>query len=64
VPRIQIEEVLAFYYTMFRRQPVGKHLQACRNVACSMRGAEGRDRPPVPRLGVQPGGTTPTAASP
>ena len=41
VPRIQVEEVLS-YYTMLRRKPIGRfHLQACRNIACSMRGAEG-----------------------
>ncbi len=41
VPRIQIEEVLA-HYTQFRRAPIGRwHLQACRNLSCSMRGAEG-----------------------
>ncbi len=40
VPRIQIEEVLSFY-TQYRRQPVGRwQLQVCRNVSCSMRGAE------------------------
>jgi NADH:ubiquinone oxidoreductase subunit E len=37
VPRMQIEQVLS-YYTMFRRKPIGRwHLQACRNVSCSMR---------------------------
>jgi hypothetical protein len=41
VPRIQVEEVLA-HYTQFRRAPIGRwHLQACRNLSCSMRGAEG-----------------------
>ena len=40
VPQIQIEEVLSFY-TQFRRKPIGRwHVQACRNVSCSMRGAE------------------------
>ncbi len=40
VPRIQVEEVLS-YYTQFRRKPIGRwHVQACRNVSCSMRGAE------------------------
>ena len=38
VPRIQIEEVLSFY-TQFRRAQIGRwHLQACRNLSCSMRG--------------------------
>ena len=40
VPRIQIEEVLS-YYTQFRRKPIGRwHVQTCRNVSCSMCGAE------------------------
>jgi NADH-quinone oxidoreductase subunit E len=59
VPAIQIEEVLSFY-TQFRRRPVGRwHLQVCRNVSCSMRGAEGLIGHLERRLGVQPGGTTP-----
>jgi NADH-quinone oxidoreductase subunit E len=40
VPRIQIEEVLS-YYTQFRRKPIGRwHIQACRNVSCSLMGSE------------------------
>jgi NADH-quinone oxidoreductase subunit E len=58
VPAIQIEEVLSFY-TQFRRKPVGRwHLQVCRNVSCSMRGAEGLLAHLERRLGVRPGGTT------
>ena len=58
VPRIQIEEVLSFY-TQFRRAPVGRwHLQACRNVSCSMRGAEGVIEQLGERLGIAPGETT------
>lgn len=58
VPRIQIEEVLAFY-TQFRRKPVGQwHLQLCHNVSCSMRGAEGLLVHLTQRLGVAPGQTT------
>lgn len=58
VQRIQIEEVLS-YYTMFRRAPIGKtHLQVCRNVSCSMRGAEGVVQHLCRKLGVQPGETT------
>jgi NADH-quinone oxidoreductase subunit E len=58
VPRIQVEEVLS-YYTMLRRKPIGKyHLQACRNIACSMRGAEGVIGHLCRRLGVKPGETT------
>ncbi len=58
VPRIQVEEVLA-HYTMFRRAPIGRaHVQVCRNVSCSMRGAEGLIEHLCKRLGVQPGQTT------
>ena len=59
VPRIQIEEVLA-HYTQYRRAPIGRwHLQACRNLSCSMRGAEGVIDHLCKKLGVQPGQTTP-----
>ncbi len=62
VPRIQVEEVLS-YYTMLRRKPIGRiHLQACRNIACSMRGAEGVIAHLSRRLGVKPGETTPDGA--
>jgi NADH-quinone oxidoreductase subunit E len=58
VPRIQIEEVLSFY-TQFRRAPIGRwHLQACRNLSCSMRGAEGVIEHLGRRLGIAPGQTT------
>lgn len=58
VPRIQIEEVLA-HYTQFRRAPIGRwHLQACRNLSCSMLGAEGVINHLCRKLQVQPGQTT------
>jgi NADH-quinone oxidoreductase subunit E len=58
VPRIQFEEVLS-YYTQFRRQPVGQvRLEICRNVSCSMRGAERLLGHVCRRLGVAEGGTT------
>ena len=58
VPRIQIEEVLS-HYTQFRRAPIGQwHLQACRNLSCSMRGAEGVIERLSRKLGVEPGQTT------
>lgn len=58
VPRVQVEEVLG-HYTQFRRAPIGRwHLQACRNVSCSMRGAEGLIGHLCKRLGVQVGETT------
>jgi NADH-quinone oxidoreductase subunit E len=59
VPRVQIEEVLSFY-TQFRRDAVGRwHLMVCRNVSCSMRGAERLLDQLSQRLGIQPGETTP-----
>jgi NADH-quinone oxidoreductase subunit E len=58
VPRIQVESVLS-YYTQFRRKPIGRwHLQACRNVTCSMRGSEGLLGQLTTRLGIRPGETT------
>jgi NADH-quinone oxidoreductase subunit E len=58
VPRLQIEQVLS-YYTMFRRKPIGRwHLQACRNVTCSMRGSERLVDALGRKLGIRPGQTT------
>ena len=58
VPRIQVEEVLS-YYTQFQRGPIGRfHVQACRNVACSMRGAESVIEHLGERLGIAPGETS------
>ncbi|CAD5375046.1 NADH-quinone oxidoreductase subunit E 2 [Rubrivivax sp. A210] len=58
VHRVQVEEVVA-HYSMFRRKPIGEHhVQVCRNVSCSMRGAEGVIDHLCKRLGVQPGQTT------
>ena len=59
VPRIQIEEVLSFY-GQFRRKAVGRsHIQACRNIACSLRGSERILEHLAKRLGIAPGETTP-----
>ena len=59
VPRIQIEEVLSFY-SEYRQQPVGRwHLQVCRNVSCSMRGAERLLAHLAGKLGIKEGETTP-----
>jgi NADH-quinone oxidoreductase subunit E len=58
VPRIQVEEVLAFY-TQFRRRPIGRwHVQLCHNVSCSMRGSEGLLLHLQRKLGIVPGQTT------
>ena len=58
VPRIQIEEVLSFY-GQFRRRPVGRwHIQACRNISCSLMGAERIVQHLSESLGIAPGETT------
>jgi NADH-quinone oxidoreductase subunit E len=58
IPRIQVDEAIAFY-TQFTRKPLGKHhLQVCHNVSCSLRGAEGLVAHLRNRLGVGPGETT------
>jgi len=58
VPRIQVEEVLSFY-GQFRRAPVGRcHIEACRNLSCSLLGAERLIEHVSTRLGIRPGETT------
>lgn len=58
IPRIQVEEILSFY-SMLRRTPIGHwHLQVCRNVSCSMLGAERLLARLRERLGIAPGETT------
>src|SRR4030095_9010231 len=58
VPRIQIEEVLSFY-GQFRRKPIGRwHIQTCRNVSCSLLGAERIIGHLTAKLGIAPGQTT------
>ena len=54
MPRIQIEEVLS-YYTQFRRKPIGRwHVETCRNVSCSMCGAERLMAHLKEKLGIEP----------
>jgi len=51
---------VATFYTMYNRKPVGKyHVQICRNIACSLLGAEHLIEHVAGKLGVKPGGTTP-----
>jgi NADH-quinone oxidoreductase subunit E len=53
-----IEGVTTFY-TMFHRKPVGKyHLQICRNLSCSLMGAEQLIERVSRKIGVKPGETT------
>ena len=58
VPRIQVEEVLSFYGQL-RRKPIGRcHIQACRNLSCSLLGAERIVDHLRQKLGIAPGETT------
>jgi NADH-quinone oxidoreductase subunit E len=51
---------VATFYTMYNRKPVGKyHVQICRNIACSVMGAEHLIDHVSRKLGVKPGQTTP-----
>ena len=53
-------EGVATFYTMYNRKPVGKyHVQICRNISCSLLGAEHLIEHVAGKLGVMPGGTTP-----
>jgi NADH-quinone oxidoreductase subunit E len=48
------------FYTMFYRQPVGKHvLQVCRNLSCTMLGGQRLRKRIEERLGIVEGETTP-----
>lgn len=53
-------EGVATFYTMYNRKPVGKyHLQICRNISCSLLGAEHLIEHVSKKLGIRPGKTTP-----
>jgi NADH-quinone oxidoreductase subunit E len=53
-------EGVATFYTMYNRRPVGKyHVQICRNISCSLLGAEHLIEHVSKKLGVRPGETTP-----
>jgi len=50
---------VATFYTMYNKKPVGKyHLQVCRNLSCSLMGAEHLIERVAEKLGVRPGETT------
>ena len=54
----KIYAVLTFY-TMFNTKPVGKfHIQVCRNVSCSLTGANNIIQHLSHKLGIKPGETT------
>jgi len=51
---------VATFYTMYNKKPVGKyHLQVCRNLSCSLMGAEHLIEHVARKIGVKPGETTP-----
>ncbi len=53
-------EGVATFYTMYNRKPVGRyHVQICRNLSCSLLGAEHLIEHVAKKLGVKPGQTTP-----
>jgi len=58
VPVMQVQEALC-WYTMFHRQPTGRHvIKVCRNIACSLLGAERLLEYLKAKLGVAEGETT------
>jgi NADH-quinone oxidoreductase subunit E len=61
--RLDLSPVKAFavakFYTMYKREPVGTfHLQLCRNLTCSLLGADKLLALIESALGIQAGGTT------
>jgi len=58
LPAARVAAVASFY-TMFHRQPVGKHvIQVCTNISCSLLGAEHLVTYIGRKLGIAPGETT------
>ena len=58
LPPAEVRSVVSFY-TMFNRQPVGKHLvQVCTNLSCSLLGAEHIVEHLRRALGIEVGETT------
>jgi NADH-quinone oxidoreductase subunit E len=59
VPVHDVYGVVTFY-TMYNRQPVGRHkIEVCTNVSCMLRGSDRILRHLQDRLGIAPGETTP-----
>ena len=62
VQPLRVREVPSFY-TMFRRSPGGRTtIQVCRNLSCTLAGAEGILQLLTEKLGIGPGETTPDGA--
>jgi NADH-quinone oxidoreductase subunit E len=58
VPAMQVKEALE-WYTMFYKQPVGRHVvKVCRNISCSLLGAERLIEHVKKKLCIEPGQTT------
>lgn len=58
MPRVRVYEVASFY-TMYRRQPVGKHhIQVCTTTPCWLRGSDGITKACKDKLGIGFGQTT------
>ena len=56
---IEVVEVIG-YYSMLRRQPVGKHhVQVCTNISCMLRGSDELFEHCCKKLGIQAKQTTP-----
>ena len=55
IPPVQVMEVATFY-TMYYKKPVGRyHVQVCRTLACSLRGARTITECLHRKLGIKPG---------
>jgi NADH-quinone oxidoreductase subunit E len=58
MPAIQVQEART-WYTMFEREPQGRYvLKVCRNIACSLRGADRLVAHLERKLGIRVGETT------
>jgi NADH-quinone oxidoreductase subunit E len=58
VPAMQVKEALE-WYTMLYKEPVGRHVvKVCRNISCSLLGAERLIEHLKNKLGIEPGETT------
>jgi NADH-quinone oxidoreductase subunit E len=62
VQPLRVREILSFY-TMLRRSPGGRTtIQVCRNLSCTLAGAESVLQLLTEKLGIGPGETTPDGA--
>jgi NADH-quinone oxidoreductase E subunit len=53
-----VRQVVTFY-TMFNQKPVGRHMiQVCRNISCSLLGAQRLQKQIQEKLGIEDGETT------